>query len=156
MTHLIYSWKILGKTFKLQKDFLNTEMNHDEIDENNWKGKIDESVDFVKNDVLSTAFSYGRYSKAMQDNIGFSMKDSLSRPGLSWKYFNSLRSEDELIYRYNDKYLRYFVIQSIKGRRMCVFNQCYESKFCKDILKTVSEELNVKGIIYDIIEAYLN
>ena len=32
MTHLNYSLKKLGKTFKLQKEFLKTEMNHVEVD----------------------------------------------------------------------------------------------------------------------------
>ena len=32
MTHLKYSLKNLGKTFKLQKELLTTEMDHDEVD----------------------------------------------------------------------------------------------------------------------------
>ena len=32
MTHLNYSLKKLGKTFKLQKELLKTEMDHDEVD----------------------------------------------------------------------------------------------------------------------------
>ena len=39
MTHLNYSLKKLGKTFKLPKQLLKTEMNHDDIDENNWREK---------------------------------------------------------------------------------------------------------------------
>ena len=39
MTHLNYSLKILGETFEISKQLLKTEMNHDEIDENNWKDK---------------------------------------------------------------------------------------------------------------------
>ena len=39
MTHLNYSLKKLGKTFKLPKELLKTEMNHDGIDENNWRDK---------------------------------------------------------------------------------------------------------------------
>ena len=38
-------------------------------------------------------------SKAMEEITRFSMKDCLSLPGLGWKYFNSLRTEeDEPIY----------------------------------------------------------
>ena len=81
----------------------------------------------------------------------------MSLPGLGWKYFNSLRTEeDETIYTYNDKYVRWFVRQSIKEGRVSAFNQHFKSKFCDDLLKIISEELNVKGNIYDIIEAYLN
>ena len=70
------------------------------------------------------------------------MKDCLSLPGLGWNIFNSLRTEeDEPIYTYNDKYMRWFVRQSIKGGRVCVFNQYYKSKHCGDILKILSKEL---------------
>ena len=35
MTYLNFSFKKLGKIFKLQKELLKTEMNHDEVDGNN-------------------------------------------------------------------------------------------------------------------------
>ena len=67
-----------------------------------------EWLSFVKNDVLGTAFSYARYCKAMEDFAGFSIKNCSSLPGLGWKYFNSLRTEeDEPIYIYNDKNMRF-------------------------------------------------
>ena len=52
MTHLNYSFKKIGKTFKLQKDLLKTETNHEEVDGNNNKDKINEWLPYVKNDVL--------------------------------------------------------------------------------------------------------
>ena len=156
MTHLNYSLKKLGKTFKLQKELLKTEMNHDEIVGNNYKDKINEWLPYVKNDVLCTAFSDARYCKAMEDITGFSMKDCLSLPGLGLKYFISLRTEeDEPIYTYNDKYMRWFVRQSIKGGRVCAFNQYYKSDHYNDIKRILSKELGVKGNIFDIIEEYL-
>ena len=84
-------------------------MNHDQIYADIWRDKKDESIDDVKNDVLCTAFSYARYCKSMQEITGFGMKDCLRLPGLEWKFFNSSRTEDEPIYTYNDKYMRYFV-----------------------------------------------
>ena len=156
MTHLNYSLKKLAKTFKLPKELLKTEMNHDEVDENNWKDKKDEWLPYVKNDVLCTAYSYARYIEAMKEIPDFSMKDCLSLPGLGWKYFNSLRTEeDEPIYTYNDKYMRWFVRQSIKGGRVCAFNQYYKSKHFDDIKKIVSKELAVKRNTYEIFEEYL-
>ena len=156
MTHLNYSLKKLGKTFKLPKELLKTEMNHDDIDGDNYKDKKDIWLPYVKNDVLCTAYSYARYIKAMEEITGFSMKDCLSLPGLGWKYFNSLRTEeDEPIYTYNDKYMRWFIRQSIKGGRVCAFNQYYKSKHCDDILKIINRELAVKGTVYDIIDAYM-
>ena len=52
MTNLNYSLKKLDKTFKLPKELLKTEMDHDGIDENNWKDKKGEWLPYVKNDVL--------------------------------------------------------------------------------------------------------
>ena len=60
-------------------------MNHDEVDGINYRDKKEEWLDFVRNDVLCTAFSYARYSKAMEAITGFSMKGCLSLPGLGWK-----------------------------------------------------------------------
>ena len=155
-TRLNYSLKKLGKTFKLPKELLKTEMDHDGIDENNWKGRKDEWLPYVKNDVLCTAYSYARYIKAMEEITRFSMKDCLSLPGLGWKYFNSLRTEeDEPIYTYNDKNMRWFVRQSIKRGRVCSFIQRYKSNHFEVIKRILSKELGVKGNIYDIIEEYL-
>ena len=39
ITHLNYSLEKLGKTFKLPKSLWKTEMNHDDIDVNNYKNK---------------------------------------------------------------------------------------------------------------------
>ena len=156
MTRLNSSFKKLGKTFKMPKELLKTEMDHDGIDENNWRDKKDEWLPYVKDDVLCTAYFYPRYIKAMEEITGFSMKDCLSLPGLGWKYFNSLRTEeDEPIFTYNDKYMRWFIHQSIKGGRVCAFNQYYKSKHCADILKTINKELAVKGTVHDTIEAYM-
>ena len=158
MTHLNYSLKKLGKTFKLQKELLKTEMKHDEVYSDTWKNKKSEWLDYVKNDVLCTAFSYARYSKAMEEITGFSMKDCLSLPGLGWKYFNSLRTEeDEPIYTYNDKYMRWFVRQSIKGGRVCAFNQYYKSNHYNDIKRILAKEFEFEEDenIYEIIEKYL-
>ena len=84
------------------------------------------------------------------------MKDCLSLPGLGLKYFNNLRTEeDEPIYTYNDKYMRWFVRQAAYGGRVCAFNQYYKSKHCANILKIISKHLYVKGSVYDKIEAYM-
>ena len=42
-------------------------MNHNEVYTDSWKKRKHEWVDFVKNDVLYTVFSYARYSKAMEE-----------------------------------------------------------------------------------------
>ena len=46
----------------------------------------------------------------MEEITGFGRKDCLSLAGLGWKYFESLRTEeDEPKYTYNDKYMSHFV-----------------------------------------------
>ena len=57
MTHLNYCLKKLEKTFKLQKELLKHEMNHDEVYSDTWRDKKSEWLDYVKNHVLCTAFS---------------------------------------------------------------------------------------------------
>ena len=54
MTHLNYSLNKLGKTFKLQKQLLKTEMNHDEVGGKNYKEKLNEWLPYVKNDVTTS------------------------------------------------------------------------------------------------------
>ena len=132
-------------------------MNLDDVDGNTYNDKKDFWSPYVEMDVLSTSYCYARYSKAVQEITGFSMKDCLSLPGLEFKYFNSLRTDqDELIYTYNDKYMRHFVKQAAYGGRVCAFNQYYKSKICDDILNIISKELNVEGNTHEKIEAYMN
>ena len=130
MNHLSSSLKKLGETFGLQKELLKQEMNHTEIYEDTWMDKKDEWLPYLKMDVLSLAFIYARYSMNMDSLTGFGMKNCLSLPSLGWKYYNSKRTkEDEPIYSYNDKYMRHFVRQSIKGGKVGAFNQYYESNY---------------------------
>ena len=60
-------------------------MNHDEIDYNIYKNRINEWLPYVKNDVLCAVFSYARYFKAMEEVTGFSTKDCLTLPGIGPK-----------------------------------------------------------------------
>ena len=120
-------------------------------------GKENEWLPHLKNDVLSTAFSYARYGKGMEELIGFGMKKSVTLKSLASKYFNSLRDEnDEPIYTYNDEYMRYFVGKSIKGGRCASYNQYYISSISDEVFNIISQELNVKGIICEILEKYFD
>ena len=85
MTHLTYSLKKLGETFKLQKELLKAEMNHDDVYSENRRDKKSEGLVCVKNAVLCTSFSYARYTKAMEKITGFGMKDCLGLAGMGWK-----------------------------------------------------------------------
>ena len=48
INHLNYLLEKLGETFKLQKELLRTEMNHDEVDSNSYEDKQDGWLDYVK------------------------------------------------------------------------------------------------------------
>ena len=51
--------------------------------------------------------------------FGFGLKSCLFFSGLRWKYFNSLGTEEgEPINLFDDKYMRWFVRQCIKGGRV--------------------------------------
>ena len=81
-----------------------------------------------KKKVLSTAFSYARYSKGMEKLPGFGIKNSLTLSSLANKYFNNLRDDnDEPIYTYNDEYMRHFVRNFMKGRRCSISTQFYKA-----------------------------
>ena len=103
-------------------------MEHDEIYEDTWKAKENDWLPYVKNDVLSTAFCYARYTMGMEELTGFGMKNSLILPSLAIKFFNILRDKnDEPIYTYTDPFMRNFVRNSIKRGRCEAFIQHYQS-----------------------------
>ena len=111
--------------------------------------KEKEWLPYLKKDVLSTASSYARYSKGMEELTGFGMKNSLTLPSLANKYFNSLRDEnDEPIYTYNDEFMRNFLRQSIKGGRCGSFNQYYKSTISDEVFNIISKELIINGNVF--------
>ena len=146
---------MIGKSYKWQECLLKQELEHDEIFEDNREEKENEWLPYLKNDVLSTAFSYARYSKGMEELTGFGMKNSLTLPSLANKYFNSLRDEnEEPIYTYIDEYMRHFVRKSIKSGRCARCNQFYKSSFSDEVFNIISQESNVKGNICEILDKY--
>ena len=139
----------------LQESLRKKEMEHDEIFEDNWEEKENEWLPYLKNDVLSTAFSYARYLKGMEELTGFGMKNSLTLPSLANKYFNSLRNEnDEPIYTYNDEFMRHFVRQSRKGGRCSALNQYYKSNISDEVFNIISKELDINDNVCEIFDKY--
>ena len=59
--------------------------------------KMGEWLPYLKMDVLSLAFIYARYSMNMNSLTGFGMKNCLSLPSLGWKYYNSMRTEENAL-----------------------------------------------------------
>ena len=111
------------------------DLEGDEIYEDTWEEREKEWLPYVKNDVLSTAFCYARYTMGMEELTGIGIKNNLSLPSLAHKRFNSLRDEnDEPIYTYTDPFMRIFVRQSIKRGRCKAFNQHYKSEISDEVL----------------------
>ena len=155
LLHIKDSLKNIGKSYKLQPCLLKQELEHDEIFEDNWEEKENEWLPYLKNDVLSTAFSYARYSKGMEELTGFGMKNSSNLPSLANKYFNSLKDEsDEPIYTYNDEFMRHFVRKSIKGGRCSALNQYYKSIISQEVFNIISKELNINDIKDNVCEIF--
>ena len=127
---------------------------NDDVYEDTWKDKENEWIFYLKN-VLTTAFGYARYTKGMEDLTGFGMKNSLTLQSLAIKFFNSSRDEnDEPVYSYYDKYMRYFVQKSIKGGRCVAQNHYYESIVFDEVFSIISTELNINGNVYEILDKY--
>ena len=83
----------------LTKGIIEKGKNHDEVFEDNWMDKKDESLNYVRNDVLCTDFAYATYIKGKEKVTGCGMKNSLKLLSLGRKKLNSLRDEnDEPIY----------------------------------------------------------
>ena len=85
LLHIKNSLKKHRKNQKLQPCLLKQELEHDEIFEDNWEEKENEWLPYLRNDVLSIAFSYARYSKGKEELTGFGMKNSLTLPSLANK-----------------------------------------------------------------------
>ena len=153
--HINRSLRKIGESYKLQESLLKKELEHDEIFEDTWEARENEWLPYVKNDVLSTAFCYARYTMGMEELTNFGMKNSLTLPSLANKYFNSLRDEnDDPIYTYTDPFMRNFVRKAIKGGRCNAFNQHYKFEISDEVFNIISNELNVNGNICEILEKY--
>ena len=80
--------------------------------------------------------------------FGFGMKDSLTLPALERIYYNSLRDEnDEPIYAYKDKDMRWFVRKSIRDGRYAALNQFNKSNRDENVFEVTFEKLKILGRI---------
>ena len=120
-------------------------MNNDQVFEDTWKSRKDEWLSYEKNDVIYTAFGCTRYIKRMEDFTVFRMKKALTLPSLGWKYFNNFKEEKRYIYK--DKYVRWFVRQSIKGGRCTAFVQYYKSNKAENVFEFKEVYFKYAGII---------
>ena len=64
---------------------------------------------------------------------GFVIKHCLTEASPRWKCFGKYNKDREF-YTFNDKHVRDFIRQSIKGGRVVVLNRCFESNQCEEVL----------------------
>ena len=81
--HIKKSFKKIGESYKLQKNLLKKELEHDEIYEDTLEARKNEWLPYVKNDVLSAPFCYARYTIEIEELTGFGMNNSLAFPSLA-------------------------------------------------------------------------
>ena len=104
------SLKTVGVSYKLHPSLLKQEMEHDETYEDTCQAREHEWLTYVKNDVISTAFCYSRYTIGMEESTNFGIKNSVILASLANEFFNSLRDEnDEAFYIFTDPFMRNFV-----------------------------------------------
>ena len=75
--------KKIGISYKLHSSLLKQELDHDEIYEDTWEDKEHEWLPYLKNDLLSTAFSHARYSKGREEIISSGMINNLTLSSLA-------------------------------------------------------------------------
>ena len=86
------------KNYRLQECSLKQEVKFNEMFENNWEVR-NEWLPYLKNDVLTTAVSYARYTLAMEKLTGFGVIKPTILLSLANMSNNSLRDEnDEPVY----------------------------------------------------------
>ena len=148
-------FKKIRQSYELQSCLLKQELEQDEIYDETWKAREHEWLPYVKNDLLSTAFCYARYTIGMGKLTVYGLKNSLILPSLAIKYFNSLRDEnDEPIYTYTDAIMRKFVKNAIEVSRCNALIQHYASKNSDEVFNMFSKELNVNCNICDLLQKY--
>ena len=85
--HINSSLKKIGIRCKVQLSLLKQELEHDEIYEDTWEGRENEWIPLVKNDALSTAFCYAKYTMSMEELTSFGMKNKLTFSHFSKQIF---------------------------------------------------------------------
>ena len=136
--HINNNLKKIAESYKLLPSLLKQGLEHDEIYEDTPEEKENEWLPDVKNDVLSTAFCYARYTISMEELTNFGMKNNLTLPSLANKCFNSLGHEnDEPICTYTDPFMRNFVRGAIKGSRCIAFDQNYKCEISDEVFNII-------------------
>ena len=155
-SHIKGSLEKIRKVYGLQPELLKGEIDHSNINKNNFVELRHIWEPYLISDVFCLAFLYARHSMEMQKMTGFGIKDCLTEASLGWKCFGTYNKDREF-YTFIDKYVRDFIRKSIKVGRVGAFIRYFESKQCEEILNTIKKHLKINdNEISNIIDKYLN
>ena len=156
-SHIKGSLEKISREYNLQPELLKGEIEHSNINKNNFAELRHIWEPYLISDVLCLAFIYATHSMEMQKMSGFGIKDCLTEASLGWKCFSTYNKE---FYTFNDKYVRDFIRKSIKGGRVGAFNRYFESNQCEELLNTIKKHLKINdkenSYIIDELLKYIN
>ena len=141
-SHIKGSLNKIGKEYGLQPELLKGEIEHSVINKNNFVELRHIWEPYLISDVLCLAFIYARHSMEMQKMSGFGIKDCLTEASLRWKCFGKYNKFKEF-YTFNDKYVRSFIRNSLKGGKCGAFNKYFESNQFDEIMSTIKKHLKI-------------
>ena len=145
----------IGREYGLQPELLKGESEHSISNKGNFADLRHIWEPYLKLDLLCLAFMYARHSIEMPVISASGIKDCLIEASLGWKCFGTYNKDREF-YTFNDKYVRNFIHNSIKGGRVGAFNRYFESNQSEEILNTIKKHLKIKdNEILFIVDEYL-
>ena len=154
-SHIKGALETIVREYGLQPELLKGEIEHSNINKNNFADIKHIWEPYLKLDVLCLAFINARHSMEMQKMTGFGIKDCFTDASLGWKCFGTY-NKDRKFYTFNDKYVRVFIRRSIKGGRVAALNRHFESTQCEEFLNIIEKHLKKHDIeILNIIDESL-
>ena len=121
------------KMLRFQNALLKDFRDHSSIEKDTWKSYKYLLDPYLRLDVLSKAFLYGRYSDKIYDIGKFGMKNCLTLTSLGWKLTVFL-GQDEIIYTYNHRYSRPLMREACYGGRVATNIQDFKWSICTEYL----------------------
>ena len=93
----------------------------------------------LKVDVLTLACVYKRFSDKKYDSSGFRMRDSLTTFSLGWKLLMFMKDPlEKPIYKISHRYRRWYVWQSLYGRKVGANFKYFEPAASTEIGNVIS------------------
>ena len=86
--------------------------------------------------MLCLAFIYDIHSVKMQKMSGFGIKECFTEASLGWNCFGKFLKIREF-YTFNDKFVRKFFRESIRGGKVSALKRYFESNHCREKLNTI-------------------